>query len=391
MKEKLRKKEEDEALFRERFAQLSRTAAQKPASEPLLVDFLGFEKHMIRPPENFSLRSRSSNRSKHVLEMARYLFGRYRVPKIMDQAWDLYAKPSKNDRSLLPRRGEVPNGPVVAAKNPNLTRINFRHWYVCLATGGSLYKEHTKNFLTKKETHIFLSVAHEIDACQAVIYSVARAAGLSDGHSLRLARSKLSHKEFTPFWFDCVRFFALQGNLPSSLPQVNDLVDFVQAKHAEDRNFRLLGSSQSLPAVLRRMEEWHRALARTKDLLGIEWPGVDLPDFTFEQNDPEKKNSKIYWAVTQITSGKKLAEEGSSMRHCVLGYKTRCVSGACSIWSLTRWEEFGSPVRRLTIELSSSGQIVQKRGLANRMPRPDEENVVSKWALARGLSNSRGW
>ena len=79
------------------------------------------------------------------------------------------------------------------------------------------------------------------------------------------------------------------------------------------------------------------------------------------------------------------------MRHCVYGYKASCVAGRCSIWSLVRTDAYGSRSRRLTIELASGGAIVQKRGLANRLPRPDEDAVVARWALQFNLDDRRRW
>ena len=68
-----------------------------------------------------------------------------------------------------------------------------------------------------------------------------------------------------------------------------------------------------------------------------------------------------------------------------------CVTGDCSIWSLTRTDAFGGKARRLTIEVNRYGSVVQKRGLANRLPRPEEEHVVNLWAGKFNLDNRKGW
>lgn len=379
-KNKQREAEKQEDIFRARFAQLSRQACTKPAVDPLVKEFEAYEKYFVRSPESFNLRTRSSNRSKQVLEMARHLFGRFRVPRILEQSWAVYLKEREHGRALLTNR---------ASKNRNYTFINFRDWFVCVATGGSLYKTYTQGFLTKKETHAFLCAPDSLDLCQAVIYAVARSAGAKDGEAQRLARSKISEQPFNDYWFNAVRFFCLPDSMPSTLHVVNDLVDFLHARRQEDPNFKLLGSSQSLQAILRRMEQWHRHLARAKDLSGITWDGFSLPDYTIEQKDPKNSNLVIQWNFHQITTGKELAAEGSAQRHCVFGYKSRCVNGDCSIWSLTRTEQFGSKVRRLTIEVNKFGSIVQKRGLANRLPRPEEEAMVARWAFAHNLTNHR--
>lgn len=384
---KQRKAEADEAAFQQRFAMLSRSAAAAPQERPLIDEFAAYAPHFVRSPDEFELRTRSSSRAKQVLEMARHLFGRFRVPRVLEQAWGAYLP----DPATLPvrRPDDLPlrNRPPVGG---NLSTIDFRAWFVCIATGGSLYKSHTKGLLTKKETHAFLAAPPTLSLCQAIVYAVAKCAGACEGSAQRLARSKLSEKRFDEFWFDAVRFFCLPDNLPESVAVVNDLTDYIAHRRREDAAFRLLGSSQSLAAVLRRMEQWHRALARAKDLSGVQWDGVDLPDHEITQKDPENKNHVITWRFHQITTGKELAAEGTAQRHCVFGYKQSCIGGRCSIWSLTRTQQFGSPVRRLTIELTSSGEIVQKRGLANRLPRPEEEHIVEQWARAMGLTNRRG-
>ena len=390
---KQREAEAKEAQFKIAFAERSRVAAYKAPPDPLVDEFIAYQTHFVRSPDSFVLRTRSDHRDKQALEMARHLFGRFRVPRVLEQVWGAYVRaPRQNGRAELPRRGRFEQAPAqVSSFNPNLKHIDFRAWYICVATGGSLYKEHTKKLLTKKETFLFLNAPASLDLCQSVIYAVARAAGAEDGPAQRLARTKIAEKTFDAFWFDAIRFFCLPGNMPATIAVANDLADYFAARRHEDRAFRLLGSSQSLAAILRRMEQWHRALARAKDLSGITWGGVALPDHTVEQKDPDNKQQTIVWTFHQITSGKELAAEGTAQRHCVFGYKTRCVNGDCSIWSLTRTDAFGAKTRRLTIEVDRYGSIVQKRGLANRAPRPEEEHVVGQWALKFNLDNRKGW
>jgi hypothetical protein len=401
-KTKQRVTEAKEAEFQNRFAQ-ARQAPRTVASRPLIDEFGGYLEQAVRSPETFTSRTRSSDRGKQAIEMARHLFGRFRVPRVLEQAWGAYILDEPHASGILNRRpAGVPQAPAAGrvprvaghaaapGSNLNLAHVDFRAWFVAVATGRSLYKEHTKGFLTKKETASFLGAPSVLDICQAIVYAVARGAGALDGPAQRLARSKLAAQAFhDPFWFDAIRFFCLPDHMPVSITQANDLVDFVVSRHQEDRHFRLLGSSQSLAAILRRMEQWHRALARAQDLSGIQWDGVDLPDYTVEHKDPDHKNRTIEWTFHQITTGKELAAEGTAQRHCVFGYKASCVSGRCSIWSLTRTDMVGTKVRHLTIELTSHGRIVQKRGLANRPPRSDEERAVADWAAKFNLDNPR--
>ena len=376
-KKKQAQAEAAEAAVRARFAHEARARATAPPPPSLLEAFSAYVPHFVRDPAGFSVKTRSSRPDRQILEWARWLFGRYRVPRILDQVWAVYL-----DQGAA--RGN-PN------PNPNLAAVDFRAWYICVATGGSLYKAHTKGFLTKRESHEFLAAPDHLDVCQGVVYAVARCAGAGVGDAQRLAGSRLSERPFEPFWLDVIRFFCLPDNRPSGISQVNDLLDYFASRRQEDPTFRVLGESYTLAAMLRRMEQWHRALARARDLSGVTWEGVALPDWEFKQKDPDHKDQQVVWAFHQIITGKELAAEGTAMRHCVYGYKTRCAQGSCSIWSLVRTDAYGSRTRRLTIELTSGGVIVQKRGLANRQPRPEEDAVVARWALQFNLDDRRRW
>lgn len=113
---------------------------------------------------------------------------------------------------------------------------------------------------------------------------------------------------------------------------------------------------------------------------------MGLPNTAIRRPHPEDKQQSVVWKFTQITNGSGLAKEGSAMRHCVYSYKHRCVSGACSIRSLTSEDQAGKVARHLTVEVNQYGEIVQARGLANRPARPEERSVLKLWAQGRGLS-----
>ena len=72
------------------------------------------------------------------------------------------------------------------------------------------------------------------------------------------------------------------------------------------------------------------------------------------------------------------------MRHCVSSYAAKCIAGQASIWSLRR-RAAGNTDRLLTIELDRQNRAVQIRGFANRTPRPEERQLLERWAAARGI------
>jgi len=76
------------------------------------------------------------------------------------------------------------------------------------------------------------------------------------------------------------------------------------------------------------------------------------------------------------------------MRHCVAGYKARCVKGTTGIFALRSDTMLKPNQRHLTIEVVKQHNylaVVQVRGLANRMPRPQETDIIDRWASQRGL------
>lgn len=321
----------------------------------------------IRNMGDFKARTKTDNRDKQLLELVRFLFNKYPVSAFFNRVWDA------TDSTML--------DPQYRNVTLNKKR-DYRNWYVCIATGGSFYKEYAKDFFTKKEAHLFVSCPHLLDIEDVLVYAVAKAAGADEGHALRLARTKLNRKEFNDFWRGVIRFFSV--NRTESIEQTNDLIDYISAKYVENRNFTLFGSGHTVNSLLIKTEEWHRALNRAKVLGDTQWEGHAVEDSVFERVD--QLGNKVFWELKQIKSSKALAAEGTCMRHCVLSYKTYCVKGTTSIWQLLYIDATGTSHNKLTIELNNAGTIVQARGLANRAARNDELGVLKQWCAKEGFT-----
>ena len=375
--------EAQEAAFQASFAQMSVAAKNKAPLPPLLDEVGVYAGVAIRPVADFVRKTKSQDRNRQLLELVRHLFVRYKTPRILERAWRAQDLPDRPDRA--PARF---GGGRRLNENVNFGLIDFRDWYICVATGQSLYKTRAKAFMSKMEAHLFVNCPYDLALPQALYYATAKAAGATPGLSLRLARSKLSDQPFEAFWKDATRFFALDGNHPSSVQQVNDLVDFISNKHMENAAFRVLGAGHTLGSMLVKLNDWHHSLRRAKILGNSSWEGHALPNQSFMQ---KIEGREWHWDMVQVTSSSALAAEGTAMRHCVLSYKSRCMSGDISIWSLSLRDPFGTSKRKLTIELRNDGSIVQKRGLANRSPRPDEQHIITRWARDNHLyDNGRG-
>jgi hypothetical protein len=337
---------------------------------------------IINDPSKFVSKLKSDDPTKCKIEFVKFVYGKYRVPQLLDKAWTVRHNNYYNDYRFHNQLQEYRTE----------TLYDFNAWWVCVSTGGSLYKDQCKDFLTKKEVHTFLTCPHDITLQEAVIYSVAVCYGASVGEALRLSKSNLKDKNLAVgpnkiFWRDVIHFFSM--NTPGSVKDINDLMDYLTHKRNENIAYTVLGQGFTLYSLNKKMKDWHYELARIKVMGGAAWEGHGIANSEFTVKDEFGKN--IRWTMTQITSAKELAEEGNTMRHCVYGYKEECKAGYCSIWSLKSCGESGQVMkRRITIELNNRGEIVQARGLANRKPKADEMNIITKWCCKENLHYS-GW
>jgi hypothetical protein len=380
---------EDEAKFRQRLADTA-IRSVKPKYVPDYGSIVpsGFENKIVNNPNLFTTKSKSSDVHKLKLEFLKYTFGKYRVPAFLDFAW--YKRPAIAETSYNNTYGRLRNDAVnQPTPRPEQKLYDFKAWWICLASGGSLYKEYCKDFLTKKEVHVFSTCPHDITPEEAVIYAVALSYGASIGSALRLAKTKLNQKRLDvdvsgKFWREVIQFFSM--HTPDTIEHTNDFLDYLWAEFNRSLNFSPLGKNYTIKTLHKKMKDWHYELARVKVMGDHKWDGIDLPDYEIEVEDDSKKKHR--WTFTQIKAAKTLAAEGTAMRHCVYSYRDQCKSGLKSIWSVKSYNESGVEKRHLTIEMVNfTRTIVQVRGRANRSATFHEHKIVNKWAFAYGL----GW
>ena len=130
--------------------------------------FLDYKGYFINDINDFKFKGKTKDPDRKNIALAKFLFNKYKTPKFMDKIW------------------------YYAHKTYGHKRIDERLLYVCIATGGSLYKEYFKGFYTKNETHAFLNCRHdELDVRQAQIYAVALCESGNERNALQLAKSKI--------------------------------------------------------------------------------------------------------------------------------------------------------------------------------------------------------
>jgi PcfJ-like protein len=325
--------------------------------------------YALRAPEDWRCRIKSRSEERRFIDLLRFSFARYRVAAHLENAWI-----EEFTDDLVDRIGELPGTPATRWDRPDL-----RRWYLVAAQGGSLYKQYTSAYLTKLETHHFLTAPDDVTSSQqALWYAVARAQTDRCEIARRIGQSQLvRHSIASAWWKEVARFFARN---PVPLHEMNDLIDYLRVAKTEIAGMSLKG--RSLQALQRRREEWHRALRKHNAIGGGSWAGRLIPDVDYEAGSEKKK---AIWRFRQIKTGNELFREGQRMHHCVASYKHLCLNDQVSIWSLTSEFPLGHFNRGVTIEVRKDGAIVQCRGFANRLPYGNEVAVVKRWANEYGL------
>jgi hypothetical protein len=322
----------------------------------------------IRAPEEWRCRIKSRSVERRFIDLVRFTFARFPVAPHLENLWIAEALLCVDDRLR----------PPASARDGH--HIDIRRWHIIAAQGASLYKQASHQLLSKAETHHVLAAPAEVTSShQALWYAVARAQVDDKQVALKVARTKLAHFSLaSAFWKDVARYFARH---PVSIEKMNDLIDFLVVAKEEEASFSLKG--RTLPALLRRMEEWHRALRKQQTICGGSWEGRAIPDAAYEAG---AEHRKAIWRFRQIKTGNDLFHEGQRMHHCVASYKLLCTRGDVSIWSLTCEFPLGHVNKGVTIELRKDGAIAQCRGFANRLPHANEVAMVKRWANEHALS-----
>lgn len=379
---------ERQAQAAETMRRAARSMALAPAG-PTIWSVLGdiaakFPDLVVRKPGDFNRSIKSKDEANLRLTAARYLYGRYPVPYHLERVWTIVKRQPHERTQRIGRMAALLEQRTSQVSQQEIDHRRYVH--ALAASGGSVYKLATKDYLTRKETHKFLTCPFRIDFQEAVFYALATSWSNDLGVIRRIYQSKLAQRSYrAPIWRDCVRFFCVN---PVSIRELNDFVDYISHMIADTRGEYTL-KGRTLATLTRDMQQWHRDLARVKRLGDHSWDGFPLPDSEIEIT--ATSGNKARWKFSQILKSKDLAEEGNKMHHCVYSYQHRCISGRTSIWSLktNRGNANGGYERALTIEVDNmTEQVVQIRGYANRSPHIDELQAVKRWASESGLGIS---
>jgi hypothetical protein len=334
----------------------------------------GFSGEVVRDPQSWQPQMKTRDAARLRVAAARHLFSLYPVPAFLERIWI-------DDTGL-------------GAEEVRLRR----QWYVTAARGGSLYKAGASAWLTRKEIHAFLNPSAGLGFDEAFWEAIARSYASDAAMALRIARSKIvrASRGEADFWRGVVRFFCAN---PAPVETIDDLCDYLAECRRRDPHYSLEG--RTLPALTRRMHEWHHDIAAIERIEAMRrrahgrgaqtwtadaaWSGSVLADWEWLPSSKDAKARGERFVVRQLKRAEDLVMESRAMRHCVSTYAAKCIAGHASIWSLRRCTKDRID-RLLTIEVDRQDQAVQVRGLANRLANADERNVLERWAKARGVA-----
>ena len=142
------------------------------------------------------------------------------------------------------------------------------------------------------------------------------------------------------------------------------------------RNFSFKG--RTALALLRDVDQWHNDLNRL-NIKHYKGPSVYAPSgFHPKTYDFSTEKHKKIWEIREILTAKELLEEGKRQSHCVFSYASMIEQGRISIWTVVLENNEGRWAN-LTLEVTKDLRIAQARGRYNRMPTPEEHQILNRW------------
>lgn len=330
----------------------------------------------LRPLNSFKIKSNNDERNQ--LDLLRHLFSKYKCPLFLEKFILGYKYDAQRINLAITESG--------FAKN-------MFDLYFVISLGGSPYKEVMKQYLTRAETHMFLSAPNDFSVAQNIWWSRIMAELKTKGstnHSRNLgianaiAMSRISasiNNLNSEYHMSLARFFA---NNIVPLTEMNDLLDCLFALKEENPNFSI--KSRTIESIRQMSIVWHRTVRDIKKYRQEHWNTIGIPEFNMTTGSDK---NLIEWKIIELLNGKQLSEEGNAQRHCVGSYVNKCVAGQTSIFSLRSTQYCSWEKRAITIEISKSFgkyNIVQARGFANRFPKNHETEIIKKWANENNIS-----
>lgn len=313
--------------------------------------------------------------------LVRHLFCRYATPEFMDTAW---------------------------FEGFSLEGDQHRDWFLHVGSGQNIRTANLPVRLTKMAAHRFLEAPRDVSIVAALRWGQTCGIGGDEALARAIAETKLGRMlPDEPFWASVIHFFV--NNPCLELSRIGPVVDFIGHQRFGERAMGfpaqpfnpadaaepdLTMKGRTLPALWKRVEEWHALLAKESRRVCAPWEPSGIESFETEEREPH--GGVNTWVIVELLTGRALLEEGSEMRHCVRSYAEACTRGTSSVWSLrVRPMKETRSRRLLTIEVNHARRaIVQVRGRCNqnlgqmrgssRMRQAGQ--MIRRWAREQRLS-----
>jgi hypothetical protein len=335
-----------------------------------LVLLSTYHQAWLRPVETW--KPRSNNARRQFASLLRHLFAKYDdVPAFLDAVW------------FADRTDE-------AARR--------RAWYLHVGRGESIRQCNLPISYTKKMAHHFMHAPAEFSVEQALRYGQVLGLGGDECLARALFGTRLIHDfEHDDFWVTVIQWFIFHALVARS--EVGPIIDYLhQQRFVPQPSAQSCGAAEEMAppqpnltlkgqtpdGLLRKIEGWHRALARREQPARF-WEAADIEPFTMVQAAQDANEEKT-WTIRELLSSRALVAEGRYLKHCVATYTAACASRESSIWSM-EVELSEGRTKALTIQVRNQRrQICQARGKANRTPTDEEYHVLRRWAAEAGLT-----
>ncbi len=291
-----------------------------------------------------------------IVSLVEHVFGRFAAPRFLANA---FAQP----------RHDI--------------ELRWLLWYVALAQGGSLRRlsqwmrqgPHHRGWgaIPKKLAAQLTHVPAHLQPKQGVMVAEVLRLG---GSSIEVGRLSLDrsfqidptvHAADHPeraFWEQAVRWLVRHRERLDDA-ECRQILGWARHRHTERGREPFSLAGRTPQSAYREARQYVRHRARYHRF--VHWSGRGW-DFRVPVDE-------VSWSITELLDSEALFEEGNAMRHCVVGYAGRCAGGLCAIFSVRRDGQ-----RRLTVEVRlRDRQIVQARGVCNRLATEEEKALLRRW------------
>jgi hypothetical protein len=333
-----------------------------------LVLLSAYRQSWLRPYDAW--KPRTHNTRRQFASLLRHLFVQYDMPLFFDSVW---------------------------FAGPTAKGVDRRAAYLHVGGGGSVRDCDLPIRLTKRMAHYFNQAPSDVTFEKAVRWGQILGLGADE----RLARAILPTRlgesfDHDNFWVTVIEWFILHPMLDRV--HVGPIIDYLyhqrflsdpclapgnQADSPTPRpNLTMKGRTPE--SLLRNVNQWHRRLASDNAHQVGQWVPTGIDGFEFIEGSETSGSSKL-WTIRELLSAQALIAEGRQLHHCVATYRSSCVRGQCSIWTMEVETNKGR-TKSLTLEVRNQQRLIcQARGKANRTPTEKERGVLRRWAAQAGL------